>query len=250
MIRLLIASCGRCWVLSPAPAARTCGSCRQQLWQPREIAGRHGHRELRSDPLDAAVDGLGHTAHGLGPAEGLLDLLAAALGQSIAGMARGSAVDRGMPSLPGDMRRDNHAAQVGDEIGAVVSLVRAQRQPPRRARGVPVNHVERGLAFGVAVRPGQIGLHDETVAVFHQRMTHEAQHRARTRRLLVEPGVRVRDRGVRRVRPFLALEVDFGIARLAGWARHGLGLGCWAGRDGGCEGLVSVGGGGPPGSSS
>ena len=55
-------------------------SGRQKLRQPGQIAGRHGHRELRTDPVEPAVDGLGHAARGLGPAEWFLDLLPALLG--------------------------------------------------------------------------------------------------------------------------------------------------------------------------
>lgn len=71
-------------------------SGRQKLWQPGEVAGRHGHRELRANPVEAAVNGLGHAADGLGPSEGLLDLLAVPLGQGVATVMCGASVDGGM----------------------------------------------------------------------------------------------------------------------------------------------------------
>ena len=135
---------------------------------------------------------------GLGPAEGLSIRFRSVWDKSIARMAGGAAVDRGVASLPGDMRRDNHAAEVGDEIGAVVSLVRAERQLPREP-GECAWTMSSAALLRRRRPPGKIGLHDEPAAVFHQRMTHEAQHRARPGDL-VEPGVRVRDRGVGRVR--------------------------------------------------
>lgn len=52
-------------------------SDRQEFWQSCEVAGRHGHRELRANPVEAAVNNMRHAAHGLGPAEGFLDLLPA-----------------------------------------------------------------------------------------------------------------------------------------------------------------------------
>ena len=41
-------------------------------WQLGEVTVRHGHRELSADPVKAAVNGLRHAAHRLGPVEGFL----------------------------------------------------------------------------------------------------------------------------------------------------------------------------------
>ena len=54
--------------LSMFPRSRS-----QQSWQLGEVAGRHGEGEPGADAFNAALDGLDHAAHGLGPAEGFLD---------------------------------------------------------------------------------------------------------------------------------------------------------------------------------
>ena len=88
-----------------------------------------------------------------------------------------------------------------------------------------MNHVEGGPPFRMTVGLRQIALHDLTGAVFHQRMTHEAEHGAGVGRLFVEPGIRVGGRGMRGIGPLLAPEVDFDIAVLAAGTGHRSGLG-------------------------
>ena len=87
-----------------------------------------------------------------------------------------------------------------------------------------MDHLQCRPAFGMAVGPGEIGLHDQAAEVLHQRMANEAQDRAGAERLLVEPRVGIGRRDMRRVRPLLAPEVDFGIAGLAVGAEHWDGL--------------------------
>jgi len=70
-------------------------SCGQQPGQSGEVR-RHRQDESGSDALDAAIDGLGHAADGLGPAERLIDPLAVLLGQRVARVAGGAAVDGGV----------------------------------------------------------------------------------------------------------------------------------------------------------
>ena len=197
----------------------------QQPGQPGEVAGGHREHKAGADPFDAAVDGLGKAADRLAPAERLLDALAVLLGQGVAFVPGGAAVDRRVPGFPRDMRRDAGLSQVAHEVRAVVAAVCAQRQLAGGARGMGVDHGQRGPALGMATGPCEIGLHDQATAVLHQRMTDEAQHRARAGRLLVEPRVGIGCRGMCRVRPLLTPEVDLGIAGLAVGAGHRGGLG-------------------------
>lgn len=64
--------------------------------QSVEVARSHRQDEARSHPLDAATEGLGHAADGLGPAEGLLDPFPVLLGQGIALVPGGAAIDGGV----------------------------------------------------------------------------------------------------------------------------------------------------------
>ena len=49
------------------------------------------------------------------------------------------------------MWRDAGLPQVGDELGCIEALVRAQRQLPGRSGGMTMDHIQRGAPFGMAV---------------------------------------------------------------------------------------------------
>jgi len=68
------------------------------------------------------------------------------------------------------MRCDVQLAKVGDEPSRVVGLVAGDRATPFLRRE-PTEHLERGVAFGVAGRPGQLDVHDQCVAVLHQQVS-------------------------------------------------------------------------------
>ena len=88
-----------------------------------------------------------------------------------------------------------------------------------------MNHVQGGRAFGMAVSLGQVALHDQPVAVLHQRMSDETQHGSSAGGFIVEPRIWVSRRGMGGIRALLALEVDLGIAVGFGVAGHLVGLG-------------------------
>jgi hypothetical protein len=144
----------------------------RELRQPGRIAGRHGHRELRAEPVEAAVNGPGHAAHGPGPDERFLDLVSAPAGQGVAGTPGRAPVDGRVSGLLRDIRRHHHPPETGDEGGRVLSPVGPGRQAPGRARGA---------------------------AVLHQPVAGDARHRRGAPRLLARPrlGVRSRTRGAR-----------------------------------------------------
>ena len=125
------------------------------------------------------------------------------------------------------MRRDAGLSQVGNELGRVEALVGTQRQPPGRAGGVAVDHVQCGAPFRVTVGLRQVALHDQAGAVLHQSMADEAEHGAGAGGFLVKARIGVGGRGMGGIGPLLASEIDFGIAVLAAVAGHrrGLGLG-------------------------
>ena len=89
---------------TPGPLGILLPLCPQKPWQPGQVAGGHCQDEARPHPFNATIDGLGHAADGLGPAEGLLDPLSMLDGQGIALVSSGSSVDCRMPRFLGDMR--------------------------------------------------------------------------------------------------------------------------------------------------
>lgn len=75
-----------------APRGFSSSRC-QQSWQPGQVVGGHCKDEAGAHPFEAAIDGLGHAADGLGPAEGLLDAFAVLDRQGIALVPGGAAVN-------------------------------------------------------------------------------------------------------------------------------------------------------------
>lgn len=68
------------------------------------------------------------------------------------------------------MRGNTGLPEISSELGRVEALVRAQRQPSGRPRGMAMDHVEGGATFRMTVGLRQVVLHDQTRAVFHQSM--------------------------------------------------------------------------------
>src|SRR5262245_37950843 len=66
----------------------------EQFGQADEIVGSHRESELPIDLGQAAMPHLAQTGHRFGPAKGLLDAFADALGDRVAGVAGGAAIDR------------------------------------------------------------------------------------------------------------------------------------------------------------
>ena len=109
------------------------------------------------------------------------------------------------------MWRDLHRAQFVDEVLHVISLV-----GPERDRSRPIsarlNHLQRRNPLGVPISLRQAGIDEKTVAVLHQAMAHEAEFGFLARPLAVKPGIRIGCRGMRLIRPSLAVEVRVRIA--------------------------------------
>src|SRR5918997_3784523 len=107
-----------------------CGSASrlQQLGDADQVVGGSGEGEAPPDALEPSVAGLAQAARDLDPAERLLDPLADALAQGVAGMPRGSTVDGRGPVrvVLGDVRGYVHLPQIRHMLGHVEGLVRAE----------------------------------------------------------------------------------------------------------------------------
>ncbi len=130
------------------------------------------------------------------------------------------------------MGRDAGFAQVGNEPTRVIPLVGAQRQLPGRSGGLAMNHLQGSLTFGMTICLRQVALHDQPVAVLHQRMSDETQHGSSAGGFLVEPRIGVGRRGMGGIRALLAPEIDLGIAVGSGVAGHRVDLGRGLGKRG------------------
>jgi class 3 adenylate cyclase/Flp pilus assembly protein TadD len=132
-------------------------------------------------PTDLGQSAMPHPAqpgHRLGPAEGLFDAFADALGDRVDGMAGGAAVDRRTASalILRDMRGHRFVAQFHDKVAGVVPLVGTERNRLRPV-GVRFDQRQRRQPLGMARSAGGHCADDQTIAVFHQGVAHETQPR-------------------------------------------------------------------------
>ena len=134
--------------------------------------------------------------------------------KSIAGMPRCAAVDGRTLGLCRHMRRHIHGAQLVDEVFGIVALVSAQGDADRPVRA-RLDHGQRRVPFGMAVRMSEAGFDHKAVAVFHQGMAHVAKLRFLALALAVKAGIGIGDGSVGLVGAFLPVEVHFGPRRLS-----------------------------------
>ena len=185
-----------CLIVARPPRPRSIpGSGRrryEQSGQTHEVVGDGCEGEQRLDRRPPPQLDLPHPGSRLDPAEGLLDPLAAAQADRIAGVARGAAVDGDLAHLAGlrhrpvdgDVRRHPPRPQIADEGLHVEQLVRAQRDPV--PTGAAVEHEQGRLALGRAGGVSEAGVHHQAVAVLHQRVAEVAQPALPAVRLAVE----------------------------------------------------------------
>ena len=120
------------------------------------------------------------SANCLDPTEDLFDPLAPALALAVAVMPRRPAVDSAAPptivlghprsSRGQAMRGHTERARIPDEVGRVIGAVGAQRGRPAdpassAGQAAALQHLQRRLAFGVAVGLGQFDVNHQTVPI-------------------------------------------------------------------------------------
>ena len=111
------------------------------------------------------------------------------------------------------MRREPELAHACDEVFGVVVLVRRHR-PPALPRREPRQHVGGAVPLSEPRRLGQLGIDNQPAAVLDQQVPQVGQFRRGVVGLAEQHRLRIGAGGVGLVRPFLALEVDFGVAAL------------------------------------
>ena len=192
--------------------------CAEQPRQADQVVGCHRQGELPVDFGQAAVPGLAQPGDGLGPAERLLDPLADALADGVAGMARGAAVDcRASPT--GVLRQvwgNVDLAEFGNEVAGVEALVCAEGDRVR-AVGVRRDQVQRGQPLSMARGTSGGGTDDQAVPVLHERMAHEAELGLLAGAFAEQLGIRIGYGGMRVVAALLTAEVLLAVALGVGW---------------------------------
>src|ERR1700746_1245439 len=119
---------------------------------------------------------LAQAGHRFSPAEGLLDAFADALGDRIAGMTGGTAVDRrtATAGVLRDTRRDRSVAQLHDKFAGVVAFVGPQRDR-LWTLGMGLDQGQSSQPLGMTRSARGHCADNQTVAVLHQRVAYETQ---------------------------------------------------------------------------
>ena len=147
------------------------------------------------------------------PAKGLLDPVAGALAGDVTRMPCGAPIDRrtAVRGVLGHVWRGIPAAQIVDEVGAVMAAIAADRHAvvPRKPR----DHVHGRRALPGAAGGGQLVIHDQAVAVFHQDMALVDELRAPAPALAIQPRLGIRLGGMR-VTAALLHPIDIAAAHL------------------------------------
>ena len=159
------------------PTSRRCCPCATPV-----VGGKAQQRLTRELGLTDEL-GLGQTTHGLDPAKGLLNALAHLLTGLVALVSGDPGIHRRVLVLGRHVRRDLELSAAFDEGLAVVALVGPDRSP--LVLVVPtLQHGQRRLALGGAAGMGDLHVHDQPVAVFHEDVRHVAQASLVARALL------------------------------------------------------------------
>ena len=112
----------------------------EQPWQANEVVGRGLTREGHVDALAASHPDTAQEPKLLAPPESLLDPLADALAERVAGMARRASVKGGASPccVAGNVRRDVHGAQLVHKILGVIALVAPEQNAVRSVDRLPI----------------------------------------------------------------------------------------------------------------
>ena len=116
------------------------GQRSKELWQSNEIVCSHGDGEEEALTGHTLELGTREAANALAPAKRFFDDLAPALAHGIARMPSGAVVDGRALYLLCNVRGHAHGPQIDDEVGRVITLVGADRELPRRAWRMALDH--------------------------------------------------------------------------------------------------------------
>src|SRR5882724_9472635 len=186
----------------------------REVSDAHQVVDRQAEDEHPADAPSPAVPRLPHQADRFQPAEDLFDPLALLLAHLVAGVARGTGIDRTRPvrGVLRHMRGHLEQAQRSDKVATVVAFVGAQGDPSGLRHGA--DHRQRGGALAVASGRREAAVDRQAVAVLHQNVTLITELGFPPLALAVEPRLRVRGRGVGHVATPLTMEVHRRVARI------------------------------------
>ena len=145
---------------------------RHQVRHPHQVVGRSHQVPRQPRPLYSPIPGPSESSHRLHPPEHLLHPLPHLLARPVARTPCGATV-YGRGCTPRHMGRHSPIAHGPDTLPGVVPLVSSQR--PGTVPSLPrvIQHHGHSLTFRPARGPAHQEVHQQPVAVLHQRMAHE-----------------------------------------------------------------------------
>src|SRR5579864_4315201 len=206
--------------VSPDWLRSSCGhGSRDESRHANEVV-RGGHqicRQLRQ--LQADEPRSSKATDGFHPSEDLLDSLAFSLADYVTSVTGGALIDGAASTagVLGQVRCNVAGAQVRHALSRVIALVAGERPWTKASLARLVNKVGHDLAFGSTCRLVDLKVHQQSVAVLHQRMGGVRQVRLLAFALLGQPCLGIGRALMRCVRAALAVEVNRRIARIIRW---------------------------------
>lgn len=197
------------WSTSASSRGSSSGFQGLQSTQSQQIVGSSGESSSELRPFEASDPTSFYSAEALEPAEDGLDSAPDDLAGSMASMPKGALVDRRFPSgavdIRRDLRRDAGSAARLHKVRRVVAIVSAHRLAPSSANS---RHERRTLApLSESVCLAEQDVHQETVAILHQHVTHVRQLRLAARPLTGQPRFRISHRSMRFIAALFAAKV-------------------------------------------
>src|SRR5438105_3739908 len=182
---------------------------------PDQVVGGAGEQQPLAVALTPDVPELPATAHGLHPAEDLLDPLAHPLADRVAGMPSGATVDgaAAVGGVPRQVRGDRQLAASGHEPASVVATIPGDGEPPPpTSASLTAEQIQACLAFCEAGGLEKIQVDDQPVAVLHQNVPRVVELGLLGVALARQASLGIGDRGVGGVAALLAPVVDVRVA--------------------------------------
>ena len=188
---------------------------RRQSTQPQQVVGSADQVGGQLGTLDPVEAGFAEAPDHLHPAEDLLDAFALPLAHRVGGVAGGAGIEprRATAFDARNVRHDAPAAQPRHKGTGVVTAIAPERTHAYSTAPRPGDQAvgRVGLVRGGG---GDADIHQQPVAILHQRMRPEAEPRLFARALAHQFRLGIRGAFVGGIRARLAAEIDRGVARI------------------------------------
>lgn len=129
----------------------------------------------------------------------------------------GASVDRATAAtgVLGDVRRDTLSPQAPDALACVIALVSTECGRMKPAHSSIADQLRQHISLSRTSCRGDLKVHQQSMSIFHERLTHVAEASFLSRTFAIQPGIGIGPTLVSCVRTLLMMEVDPTIIRAA-----------------------------------